>query len=69
MKLEKRYWLFILRDNRDLTQEEVANSIKISRSTYTKAELGYPISYNTAKKIGDFFSVDWALFFNGREVS
>lgn len=61
--LERREWLVDLRDTSDLTQVEVSQLIGIERSTYTKAEIGYPISVKTAKMIANYYGVDWTLFF------
>lgn len=69
MSIDKRCWLRDLREGIGLTQEEVALAVSISRSTYTKVELGYPVSFSTANKIGDYFNVSWTRFFEGRAVS
>lgn len=61
--MEKREWLIELRENRDLTQIEVSKMIGIERSTYTKAELGNPVSVKTAKQIANYYQIDWVLFF------
>lgn len=61
--MNKREWLVKLREHNNLTQIEVSKMIGIERSTYTKAELGYPVSINTAKQIADFYQIDWVLFF------
>ncbi|GGK32987.1 hypothetical protein GCM10010965_27330 [Caldalkalibacillus thermarum] len=59
----KRYWLYKLRKDHDLTQEQIAKLAGIERSTYTKAENGYPVSIETAKAIGKVFGISWVKFF------
>nr|WP_304459260.1 helix-turn-helix transcriptional regulator [Alicyclobacillus sendaiensis] len=61
--LRKREWLAKLRIERQLTHEQVAEMARIERSTYTKAELGHPVSLRTAKQIASVFGVSWVLFF------
>lgn len=63
MQYEKREWLIDYRKNASLTQEEVAKLCSIERSTYTKAEIGYPIHIKTAKKIATVLDFDWKYFF------
>lgn len=63
---KRREWLYLLREQLGLTQEDVAKSISIERSTYAKAELGYSLSVDTAKKIASFYEIDWAIFFEQR---
>lgn len=63
MTYKRREWLRELRDHANLTQEQVAEELKIHRSTYAKAEIGAPITVQNAKKIGKFFNCDWTLFF------
>ncbi len=33
------------------------------RSTYTKAELGYPVHIKTAKSISEILEFDWVYFY------
>lgn len=48
----------MLRENNDLTQKEIAESLKINISVYKKIELGTrPIRENELAKLADFFSV------------
>ncbi|MED1602645.1 helix-turn-helix transcriptional regulator [Alkalihalophilus marmarensis] len=63
MKLKKRLWLINLRNELGLTQENVAERAKIDRSTYTKAEIGYPLRVTTAKAIAAVLECRWTLFF------
>ncbi|ARK28741.1 helix-turn-helix transcriptional regulator [Halalkalibacter krulwichiae] len=64
MELVKRNWLAELRNDIGLTQEAVAKMAKIERSTYTKAENGYPVRVKTAKSIASVLGVNWTLFFD-----
>ncbi|MFD1707691.1 MULTISPECIES: helix-turn-helix transcriptional regulator [Siminovitchia] len=64
MKPVKRLWLCKMRKNSGLTQWQVAKDLEIGRSTYAKAELGYAVSVDTAKRIAQLFGVSWVLFFN-----
>jgi len=63
MKYERREWLIKIRKNKGLTQEEVAKRCNIERSTYTKAEIGYPIHIKTAKIIAEILDFQWIKFF------
>ncbi|WP_017728560.1 helix-turn-helix transcriptional regulator [Halalkalibacterium ligniniphilum] len=63
MGLVKRSWLVTLRNEIGLTQEAVAEMAKIERSTYTKAENGYPVRVQTAKSIANVLGFNWILFF------
>lgn len=51
------------RKNAGLTHQEVAILAGIERSTYTKAENGFPVSIATAKAISNVFNINWILFF------
>ncbi|ETU56347.1 helix-turn-helix domain-containing protein [Enterococcus faecalis] len=47
-----------LRENKNITQQEVANAINMNISVYKKVELGSrPIRENELAKIADFFNV------------
>ena len=60
-----REWLKELRDNRGLTQEEVAVLSDISRSYYTCIEMGTKTpSVEVAKRISRTLKFDWVIFFN-----
>lgn len=63
MIMDKREWLVKLRECNGLTQTEVSEIIGIERSTYTKAELGYPVSVKTAKQIADYYQINRVVFF------
>lgn len=63
LRPEKREWLVHLRNTAGLTQKEVAEIVGIERSTYAKAELGYPVSVPTAKHIADVLNFQWTAFF------
>jgi transcriptional regulator with XRE-family HTH domain len=57
-KLEKLARLRDLRNKRDLTQEEVAQKIGVSRVTYTRWECGLVApSVQDLIKLADFFNV------------
>lgn len=62
--MKRRNWLISIRNNKKLTQEEAAELANIKRSTYTKAELGYPVRVKTAQKIGSALGFNWTLFFD-----
>lgn len=67
-----RHWLIQMRDLKELTQQEVADRAKISRSYYSGIENGArnaPVG--TAKKIAAALGFDWTLFFEekGRKTS
>ncbi|MGM0775475.1 MAG: helix-turn-helix transcriptional regulator [Bacillota bacterium] len=60
-----RYWLKKFRNNRKLTQEEVAKLCNISRSFYTQIENGTKTpSVDVAKKIAKTLEFNWVLFFD-----
>ena len=63
IELLKRDWLVKIRTETGLTQEAVAEKAKIERSTYTKAENGYPVRVKTAKSIANVLGFNWILFF------
>ncbi|HBI2075007.1 helix-turn-helix domain-containing protein [Enterococcus faecalis] len=47
-----------LRENKNITQQEIANAINMNISVYKKVELGSrPIRENELAKIADFFNV------------
>lgn len=63
--MEKRQWLADIRVQLGFaTHEAAAEDLHIERSTYTKAELGYPIGIKTAKKVARQWNFDWTLFFD-----
>lgn len=54
-----------LRENRDLTQQDVANAIGMNISVYKKIELGSrPIRENELAKIADFFNISTDYLLN-----
>lgn len=59
----KRDWLIRMRNERNYTQEQVAEKIGIERSTYTKLENGSIPSVKVARKAAIFFDVDWTDFY------
>lgn len=61
--MKKRQWLADMRKQRNLTHEQAAAIAGVDRSTYTKAENGWPVSVPTAKKIASALQFDWARFF------
>ncbi len=47
-----------LRNDRNLTQSQVANAVKISRSAYAMIELGHRVPrHKTMKRLADFFGI------------
>lgn len=62
-KTNRREWLIDLRNQQNLTQEEVAKNAGIDRSYYTKIENGLTPSVKVAKAIGKFLEIEWTLFF------
>lgn len=63
MEYKKRDWLRNIRTDSGLTQEEVAKLCSIDRTTYTKAELGYPVHIKTAKRISEVLEFNWVCFY------
>jgi len=66
-----RHWLKAFRDQRGLTQQEVADRSDIGRAYYTMIEGGVRNpSVNVAKAIGKTLGFDWTIFFEteGNEV-
>ncbi|WP_144511526.1 helix-turn-helix transcriptional regulator [Bacillus sp. FJAT-22090] len=60
-----RHWLKNARINRVKTQYEVAESSGISRSYYTKIELGIKTpTVDVAKKIAKTLEFEWLIFFD-----
>jgi putative transcriptional regulator len=60
----KREWLINIRNIQDYTQQEVADSVGIDRSTYAMYESGRrnpPVA--TAQRIATFLKFDWTIFF------
>lgn len=59
-----RTWLKEMRDNRELTQSEVAMLSGISRSHYTHIEQGNKTpSVEVAKRIAKTLKFNWVIFF------
>lgn len=59
-----RIWLKKMRDDKGLTQEQVAILSNISRSHYTHIEKGNKTpSVEVAKRIAKTLKFDWVLFF------
>lgn len=59
MNLEKRNWLIDFRKDAELTKQSIAEKESIDRTTYTKAEAGYPSSIiKTAKQIAAVLNFD-----------
>jgi putative transcriptional regulator len=60
-----RSWLKELRDSKDLTQTQVADSCEISRSYYTHIENGTKDpTVKVAKKIATVLGFCWTKFFD-----
>lgn len=61
---ELREWLKNIRNDKGLTQEDVANACSIARSYYTHIENGVKTpSVPVAKKIGNILQFEWTVFF------
>lgn len=59
-----RKWLREMRDDRNLTQEEVAKLSGISRTHYTQIEIGRKTpSVDVAKRIAKTLKFNWVIFF------
>ncbi len=59
-----RGWLKEIREKADLTQEELAKDIEISRPYYTEIEKGLKNpSVKVAKRIANKLEFDWTIFF------
>ncbi|MEZ0482610.1 helix-turn-helix transcriptional regulator [Planococcus sp. SSTMD024] len=64
MKSEQRVWLKKFRNNKGLTQLEVAKKAGIKRPNYTMIETGQrKPSVATAKSIASALGFDWTIFF------
>lgn len=63
--MKRRQWLIDLRNEMDLTQEQLAERAGVERSTLTKAENGSSVSIKTAKKIASAVGCSWTIFFEG----
>ncbi len=58
-----------IREDHDLTQKNIANFLKIDRSTYTYYELGKVTpDIFTLLKLAKFYNVDISYFFKGIEI-
>lgn len=55
------------REERNLTQEKLAEIIKVDRTTITKIEKGVTPSVKTAKAIAKILEFDWTMFFGESE--
>lgn len=64
MIILKRVWLEKIRKDNNLTHQDVATEIKISRQYYGMIENGErDPSVTIAKKIGKLLNFKWTLFF------
>lgn len=64
MKIMIRQWLKVLREEKGLTQQEVADKARIERSYYTMIERGKrKPSVHVAKSIATAMAFDWTIFF------
>lgn len=60
-----RWWLKNIRNRRGKTQYNVAELSGISRSYYTKIELGIKTpTVDVAKKIAKTLEFEWSIFFD-----
>lgn len=63
----KREWLIAFRKAKGLSQEEIAESLKISPSTYSMYEQGTRRpSPEIAKAIARIFKFDWTKFYENK---
>ncbi|MBA4538119.1 helix-turn-helix transcriptional regulator [Bacillus aquiflavi] len=59
-----RVWMKKIRMNKSLTQEDIAEQCKISRSYYTHIENGTKTpTVPVAKRMANFFDCEWTIFF------
>lgn len=64
MKTMIRQWLKLLREEKGLTQQEIADKAQIERSYYTMIERGKrKPSVHVAKSIAKVMAFDWTIFF------
>lgn len=62
-----RIWLRVMRNNKFMTHEEVANEANISRSYYTRIEAGTQTpSIEVAKSVASVLDFNWAIFFEDK---
>ena len=62
---EERGMLKKLREQRHLTQSEVAHAVGVTRSTITMIEIGInKPSVKLAQALGKYFGVSWTIFFD-----
>lgn len=62
-----RLWLEEKRNNKDLTQKQVAERSNIARTTYAMIEQGKrDPSVKAAKDIAEALSFNWTIFFDNK---
>lgn len=68
MKQElSRGWLVEIRNNKGMTQQEMAKFLSVPLTTYASYEQGYRTPHvEVAKKLGNRLHVDWTLFFENK---
>lgn len=60
-------WLSDVRENKDMSQEQVANQADIARTTYSSIEQGRRNpSVAVAKRIAKVLEIDWTIFFEDK---
>lgn len=60
----KREWLIAYRKAKNLSQEEVADAISVSASTYSSYEVGARTPKpNVSKKLAKIFGFKWTKFY------
>lgn len=63
----KRTWLADIRNNLNMTHQDVADKINVSRQYYGMIENGErDPSVSTAKKIANTLEFDWTIFFDSQ---
>ena len=59
----KRNWLIEARNNKGLTQSDVASRLGLTRQMISAIEKGSTPSVQTAMKMGEVLGFDWTRFF------
>ena len=59
----KRQWLISIRKEKCLTQEDVAESVGLTRQMISAIEQGQSTQCKTAKKLAAYLDIEWTKFF------
>lgn len=66
--MKQRLWLKLLRKEKGLTQQDIADILNISRQHYSMIENGERNpSTKLAMRFGSILGFDWVAFFDGTE--